>query len=63
MKITKNDVVAELTRAKQNGIKVRDFTQAEIRQLVNEANRDAYWISEEGLWAWIMLRAEVKEDK
>ena len=63
MKITKNDVVAELTRAKQNGIKVRDFTQAEIRQLVTEANRDTYWIAEEGLWAWIMTRAEVKEDK
>lgn len=63
MKISKNDIVSELERAKWNGIKVRDFSQTEIRQLVNEANRDAYWIAEEGLWAWIMTRAEVKEDK
>ncbi len=61
MKIEAQDIQEQIDRAKRYGLKIKKISNAELSNLVREANRNTHYIQNEGLWAFVMSRIEEGE--
>ena len=56
LELTENDILNEIYRIKDGGFKIKKLSNTAINKLRIEANKDTYFIENEGLYSWVFMR-------
>lgn len=59
-KISEQAILCEIDLMKRDGYKIKKLSKTAINKLRIEANKDSYYIMNEGLWAWLFRRVVIE---
>lgn len=59
IKVSEQEILCEIAEMQRLGYKVKKLSKTAINRLRIEANKDSYYIMNEGLWAWLYRRVVV----
>ena len=59
IKVSEQEILCEIEEMKRCGYKIKKITKTGLTKLRREANKDSYYIMNEGLWAWLFHRVVV----
>ena len=60
IKISEQEILCEIYEMERLGYKVKKISKTGLTNLRRKANKDAYYIMNEGLWAWLFHEVVIK---
>ena len=60
IKVSEQEILCEIEEMKRCGYKIKKLSKAAINRLRIDANKDSYYIMNEGLWAWLFRRVVIE---